>query len=210
MNIICPIFPESSSEVDLLRVPFRGEPYVDYALRRLNSENDVRLKIVTDHKVLYEHFTFEGYNTFWADAAGDTKSDCGPFAHFKLSRLQKRLSEIPLGDIDELVLLDIRYPLLTYSVLNKALAQYRRSKKKTVVSISQPVDHPAQIDTFFIHVDTDILSMIDTRFNINRFVEDSMTRYGIWNLRQTEFRNSYRSTLLFGKSISGLYGLENG
>ena len=49
--------------------------------------------------------------------------------------------EAIINNTPELVLLDIRYPLLTYSQIESALEQYRRSKKKAVASISQPVDH---------------------------------------------------------------------
>ena len=187
MNIICPIFLESSSEKNLLRAPYGGEPYVDNALRRLNSEEDVRLNILTDHKDLYQHFADEGFNVFWVDAGcdltldsdGDKKSDDSAFAHFRLPMLKKRLGDMPLDGTDELVLLDIRYPLVTYPVINEALEQYHRSKKALLVSVSQPIDHPAQIETYYIHVGFDILSMIDEDYDICLFAEDALARYGL-------------------------------
>ena len=179
MNIICPLFPGNPSEANLLLTAYCGEPYLDYALRRLSREESVRLNILTNHKCLHQHLVDEGYNTFWTDEDDRPTPDYDLFSHFKLPRLKKRLGDMSLDDTNELVLLDIRFPLITFSVLHKALVQYRHSMKATLVSVSQPVDHPVQIETFFSHVGTDILSTIDTGFDIDRFVDDAEARYGL-------------------------------
>jgi CMP-N-acetylneuraminic acid synthetase len=179
VDIICPIFPETPSEADLLHTRFAGEPYLDHVLHRLCKVDDVRLHILTDNKEIYEHVSIEGFNVFWAGASGDNEANDGPFSHFKLPRLKKMIGEMSSEGTDKLVLMDSRFPLLTYSVLKKALAQYHQSNRTVLVSVSRPVDHPAQIETYFSHIGTDILSMIDEDFDANDVVEGAESRFGI-------------------------------
>jgi hypothetical protein len=156
MMLVIPIFPQNPEQEALLWRSINGEAFLPWSLRRFSDASlaGMHVLVCTDNQIAVNHAMALQFDVRLLLADGPPAA---PFLPPGSGSLLQHLADLPLSNEKQIVMLaDYRTPLLSWTTMAKALAEFHESDASLLVSMAPVEDHPCQMGCYFRIIDFDI------------------------------------------------------
>lgn len=160
MNIVIPVFPTNEVEKELMWEKIGGEPLISCTLKRLSELKGARLFVFTDQKGVAEYLRSFDLSSYYINS-NPTQDEATIFPNGTSPSLKYLMTDLGISENEHFVIIDYRNPNISADIIQKAYQKHLRSKKPILFSLTEVVDHPAQLDAYYRILETDVVCLLD-------------------------------------------------
>ena len=180
MKTIIPIFFKKECEKNFLWDNYKNSPYIDHVIHQTKLVTNSIPTILTDQDDLAVYLLDKAIDVYSVDKNSRGKKFDRPYPwNFKL--IQEMITCKGLDISDDFLLLNLRTPGLSRHIIKEAVDQYHRSGGKCLISMTEMIDNPVQLDAYFRIVDCDLLCCLERKQQSRMILEDIYKENKLFN-----------------------------